>query len=166
MRPQRLSPNCCATEPESFRAWTSEWHPVSAPGAEIKPVIYCTSIRQRERKCFRQINSWRSDIIESGQQLSACLHDISSCCQIHVSPNVICRDKGTNKWAKKQIYIKKSPLRHTLTHTNCKYAMYFQTFFPIFAMILTFKGQYIWSYLRSISREHNINPYPNQENKN
>ena len=44
--------------------------------------------------------------------------------------------------------------------------MYFQTFFPIFAMILTFKGQYIWSYLRSISREHNINPYPNQENKN
>ena len=142
MRPPRLSPNCCATEPESFRAWTSEWHPVSAPGAEIKPVIYCTSIRQRERKCFRQINSWRSDIIESGQQLSACLHDISSCCQIHVSPNVICRDKGTNKWAIYQIYIRKSPLHYTKRHIKHRYPMAIQCIFTIFAMILTLRAIY------------------------
>ena len=38
-----------------------EWHLVPAPGARIKPVIYCTSIRQRERSCFRQLifgNHW------------------------------------------------------------------------------------------------------------
>ena len=29
---------------------------VLLPGSGIKPVIYCTSIRQRERSCFRQIN--------------------------------------------------------------------------------------------------------------
>ena len=29
---------------------------VPSPGDGIKPVIYCTSIRQRERICFRQIN--------------------------------------------------------------------------------------------------------------
>ena len=79
---------CCTTCSTSFGNRAFGWCLVSAPCTEIKP-IYCASIRQRERKCFRQINSWRSDIIESGQQLSACLHDISSCCQIHVSPNVI-----------------------------------------------------------------------------
>ena len=129
MRPQWLSPICCATEPESFRAWTSEWHLVSAPGAEIKPVIYCTSIRQRERKCFRQINSWRSDIIESGQQLSACLHDISSCCQIHVSPNV-------NMCAKVRISERKNKFiqrnHHPTTHRgieNANTLWQFNTFF-------------------------------------
>ena len=29
---------------------------VLSPGDGIKPVIYCTSIRQRERSCFRQLN--------------------------------------------------------------------------------------------------------------
>ena len=29
---------------------------VLSPGDGIKPVIYCTSIRQRERTCFRQLN--------------------------------------------------------------------------------------------------------------
>ena len=28
---------------------------VPSPGGGIKPVIYCTSIRQRERSCFRQL---------------------------------------------------------------------------------------------------------------
>ena len=31
---------------------------VPSPGDGIKPVIYCTSIRQRERNCFRQLNCW------------------------------------------------------------------------------------------------------------
>ena len=51
----------CATLPGRFGATAPEWHLVSAPGAEIKPEIYCTSIRQRERSCFRQIifgNHW------------------------------------------------------------------------------------------------------------
>lgn len=47
----------CTTFPECFGATVSEWCLVSAPGAEIK-VIYYTSITQRERSCFRQINSW------------------------------------------------------------------------------------------------------------
>ena len=38
----------------------SEQHPeerclVPSPSERIKPVIYCTSIRQRERSCFRQL---------------------------------------------------------------------------------------------------------------
>ena len=77
---------CCATLPGRFGATAPEWHLVSAPSAEIKPVIYCASIRQRERNCFRQINSWQSLIIESGRQLSACLHNTSSCCQIQSAP--------------------------------------------------------------------------------
>ena len=41
----------------------SEQHPeerclVPSPSKGIKPVIYCTSIRQRERICFRQLNFW------------------------------------------------------------------------------------------------------------
>ena len=51
----------CATLPGRFGATAPEWHLVSAPSAEIKPEIYCTSIRQRERSFFRQIifgNHW------------------------------------------------------------------------------------------------------------
>ncbi len=69
--PHELHPSCeaimgyprfsCATLPGRFGATAPEWHLVSAPGAEIKPEIYCTSIRQRERSFFRQIifgNHW------------------------------------------------------------------------------------------------------------
>ena len=77
---------CCATWPEYFGEPVSERHLVPAPGAGIKPHIYYSSIRQRERSCFRQINFRMSCIIESGKQLSACLHNTSSCCQIQSAP--------------------------------------------------------------------------------
>ena len=44
--------------PKSFGTTAFERCLVPSPGDGIKPVIYCTSIRQRERNCFRQINFW------------------------------------------------------------------------------------------------------------
>ena len=37
---------------------------VLSPGDGIKPVIYCTSIRQRERSCFRQLNFLSTSFME------------------------------------------------------------------------------------------------------
>ena len=37
---------------------------VPSPSDGIKPVIYCTSIRQRERNCFRQLNFMSTMIME------------------------------------------------------------------------------------------------------
>ena len=48
--------------PKSFGTTAFERCLVLLPGSGIKPVIYCTSIRQRERICFRQINSWPSGL--------------------------------------------------------------------------------------------------------
>lgn len=42
--------------PKSFGTTAFERCLVRSPGVRIKPAIYCTSIRQRERTCFRQIN--------------------------------------------------------------------------------------------------------------
>lgn len=42
--------------PKSFGTTAFERCLVQSPCDRIKPVIYCTSIRQRERTCFRQIN--------------------------------------------------------------------------------------------------------------
>ena len=42
--------------PKSFGTTAFERCLVPSPCDGIKPVIYCTSIRQRERNCFRQIN--------------------------------------------------------------------------------------------------------------
>ena len=39
-----------------FGKTSSERCLVPAPSAGIKPVTYCTSVRQRERSCFRQLN--------------------------------------------------------------------------------------------------------------
>ena len=47
---------CCAAEPESLGKRASERRLVLSPGGRIKPVIYCTSIRQREHSCCCQIN--------------------------------------------------------------------------------------------------------------
>ena len=44
--------------PKSFGTTVFERCLVPSPGDGIKPVIYCTSIRQRERNYFRQINFW------------------------------------------------------------------------------------------------------------
>ena len=43
--------------PKSLGTTAFERCLVPSPGDGIKPVIYCTSIRQRERNLFRQINS-------------------------------------------------------------------------------------------------------------
>lgn len=63
------------------------WSDVSFHLSEdgIKPIIYYASIRQRERNCFRQLIFVHSDYRES-KRVSACLHTIPSCRQIHSSP--------------------------------------------------------------------------------
>ena len=48
--------------PKSFGKRAFERCLVPSPGDGIKPVIYCTSIRQRERNLFRQINCWPSGL--------------------------------------------------------------------------------------------------------
>ena len=58
---------------------------VRPPCERIKPVIYCASIRQRERSCFRQLLFCSQDL-RASLRGSACLHDNSSCCQNHTSP--------------------------------------------------------------------------------
>lgn len=58
---------------------------VPSPCNGIKPVIYCTSIRQRERNCFRQLIFDHSDLGASHRG-SACLRTISSRCQIQSTP--------------------------------------------------------------------------------
>ena len=47
---------CCAAESESLGKTASERRLVLSPSDRIKPVIYCTSIRQREHSCCCQIN--------------------------------------------------------------------------------------------------------------
>ncbi len=58
---------------------------VRPPCERIKPVIYCASIRQRERSCFRQLIFCSQDL-RASLRGSTCLHDNSSCCQNHTSP--------------------------------------------------------------------------------
>ena len=53
---RRLSPIFLHRYIRRFGTRASERCLVPAPCAGIKPVIYCTSIRQRERNVFRQIN--------------------------------------------------------------------------------------------------------------
>ena len=79
----------------------SEQQPLSdIPSRHLVPglsqIAYYASTRQRERNCFRQINCRQSLIIESGCQLSACLHNTSSCCQIHVSPGCARKNRCAN----------------------------------------------------------------------
>ena len=45
----------CAARPRRFGTTPLERRLVLSPGDGIEPVIYCTSIRQRERNCFRQL---------------------------------------------------------------------------------------------------------------
>ena len=75
----------CTTLPEHFGTTVSEWCLVSAPCAEIKPVIYYTSIRQRERSCFRQIIVESCDYSDRLRS-TACLHTFSTRCQIQSAP--------------------------------------------------------------------------------
>ena len=58
---------------------------VSATVAGIKP-IYCTSIRQQERSCFRHLKLAMSQIIERSHHCSACLHTTSTRCQNRSAP--------------------------------------------------------------------------------
>ncbi len=68
-----------------FGTTSSERCLVASPGDAIKPVTYCTSVRQRERNCFRQLIFVHSDS-RASQRGSACLHTISSCRQVHTTP--------------------------------------------------------------------------------
>ena len=76
---------CCTTISTSFGNRAFGWCLVSAPCAEIKP-IYCASIRQRERNCFRQLIFRMIDIKVLTKQRTACLHTISARCQIQSTP--------------------------------------------------------------------------------
>ena len=48
----------CTAWPKSFGTTAFERCLVLLPCSWIKPIIYYTSIRQREHNCFRQINFW------------------------------------------------------------------------------------------------------------
>ena len=61
---RRLSPIFLHRYIRRFGTRASERCLVPAPCAGIKPVIYCTSIRQRERNLFRQINFLTALIME------------------------------------------------------------------------------------------------------
>ena len=71
-----------------FGTTSSERCLVQLSNSRIKPVTYCTSVRQRERNCFRQLFFDHSDLGGS-RRASACLHTISSCRQIHTSPRYV-----------------------------------------------------------------------------
>ena len=62
---------------------------LNQPWAKIKQIYY-TSIRQRERNCFRQLSLVMTEILEHCHHRSACLLTTSTRCQSQVSPN-ICR---------------------------------------------------------------------------
>ena len=81
---------CCTTISTSFGNRAFGWCLVSAPCAEIKP-IYCASIRQRERNCFRQLIFRMIDIKVLTKQRTACLHTISARCQIQSTPMIVAR---------------------------------------------------------------------------
>ena len=49
-------------------------------------LIYCTSIKQQERKNFRHLKSLMSQIRERSHHCSACLHTTSTRCQNRSSP--------------------------------------------------------------------------------
>ena len=104
-RPQREAAKdylrvCCTTISTSFGNRAFGWCLVSAPCAEIKP-IYCTSIRQRERNCFRQLIFRMIDIKVLTKQRTACLHTISARCQIQSTPmNVVTKLVQTERNAK------------------------------------------------------------------
>ncbi len=57
---------------------------VSAPSAEMK-LTYYTSVKQRERSYFRQLNVSDRDY-RACPQRSACLHSHSTCCQNQTAP--------------------------------------------------------------------------------
>lgn len=48
----------CTAYSKRFGTTAFERCLVPSPGDGIKPIIYCASIRQRERNCFRQLNCW------------------------------------------------------------------------------------------------------------
>ena len=66
---------------------------VQLSNSRIKPVIYCTSIRQRERNYFRQLKILKSDIKVREQQLTTCLLTPSSRCQSQSAPCVLSQEK-------------------------------------------------------------------------
>ena len=79
--PKLISTSCSGRNQESPPARCL----VRSPCVRIKPVIYYASIRQRERSCFRQLIFCSQDL-RASLRGSACLHDNSSCCQNHTSP--------------------------------------------------------------------------------
>ena len=58
---------------------------LNQPWAKIKQIYY-TSIRQRERNCFRQLSLLMTEILEHCHHRSACLLTTSTRCQSQVSP--------------------------------------------------------------------------------
>ena len=75
----------CTAGSVSLGKWATGRCLVSATVAEIK-LIYCTSIRQRERSCFRHLKLLMSLIKERSHHCSACLHTTSTRCQNRSSP--------------------------------------------------------------------------------
>ena len=68
-----------------FGKTSSERCLVALPCNAIKPVTYCTSVRQRERNCFRQLN-FRSLCLRSKPTRLRVLTYHLICCQIQSTP--------------------------------------------------------------------------------
>ena len=89
----------------------SEQHPeerclVLSPCKRIKPVIYYTSIRQRERSCFRQLifrPTWLWSPQPSLRMLTYHLNPLSN----PVNPKILyfCAAKIQNKWAQNKEFL-------------------------------------------------------------
>ena len=76
----------CAALPIRFGTTSMERRLVLLPCKRIKPVIYCTSIRQREHTHCCQLIFRQKRLGSLPSTSSACLRTISSCRQIQSSP--------------------------------------------------------------------------------
>ncbi len=92
----------CTAGSVSLGKWATGRCLVSATIAEIK-LIYCTSIRQRERSCFRHLKLLMSLIKERSHHCSARLHTTSTRCQNRSSP-MLWRKHGCASLCNLQIY--------------------------------------------------------------
>ena len=88
---------------------------VPSPGDGIKPVIYCTSIRQRERNCFRQLIVRSLSLRSKPSRLRVLTYHLSRR-QIQSSPIVMylfCGGKDRDNWANGKIISEKNVVSTT-----------------------------------------------------
>ena len=85
--PDRLFPIYLRCLTLGFGTTSLEQRPVPSPCKGIKPLIYCTSIRQREHTHCCQLIFRQKRLRSLPSPSSACLRTISSCRQIQSTPD-------------------------------------------------------------------------------